>query len=195
MTERNERAGLFAGSHALFEDCLPTTEAARSWFLIHTKPAGERLTQVNLLRQGFKVYFPRLLRRTLHRGRWRERIGALFPRYVFVQVETERQSLAPVRSTVGVTAVVRFGAQLATVPHSLVSGLMAREEPGSGLHRLRQRPLHSGMRVSIISGALCGLDGIFDREAGQERAVILLSLLGRSTPVCVDQAALSRQCA
>jgi transcription antitermination factor NusG len=51
------------------------------------------------------------------------------------------------------------------------------------LHRLESRALRRGSPVSIVGGAFDGLEGIFEREEGEERSVILLSLLGRSTPV------------
>jgi hypothetical protein len=38
----------------------------------------------------------------------------------------------------------------------------------------------------VIGGAFAGLDGIFEREAGEERCIVLLSLLGRGTPVHVS---------
>src|SRR5882757_6361948 len=86
------------------------------WHLVFTKPLGETTAKLNLERQGYRVYFPRLQEKILSRGRWRDRIGALFPRYLFVQLNAALQSLAPIRSTLGVTNVVRFGNDFVTVP-------------------------------------------------------------------------------
>jgi transcriptional antiterminator RfaH len=159
------------------------------WFLIFTKPAGENAAKQNLERQGFRVYYPRLVRPALYRGRWVDRIVALFPRYLFVQLDVVRQSMAPLRSTVGVANVVRFGNDAAVVPDLLVDDLLRRADPVSGLHRLSaRRPFAPGDRVNVIAGAFEGLCGIFERDAGEERAVILLALLGRCTPVCVRSA-------
>jgi transcriptional antiterminator RfaH len=154
------------------------------WFAVLTKPAGEQVAQVNLERQGFRVYCPRLLRPLFQRGRWVERIVPLFPRYLFVQLDLACQSLAPVRSTLGVASLVRFGAEPKAVPNSIVDSLVDRADPESGLHRLNSdRALTRGTRVNVVAGAFEGLDGIFDREAGEDRAVVLLQLLGRLTPV------------
>ena len=155
------------------------------WFLVFTKPAGEALAQENLQRQGYRVYYPRLLRPTYHRGKWIERIVALFPRYLFIQVDTLVQSLSPVRSTLGVANIVRFGPETAVVPNAIVSDLLRRADPESGLHRLTQLPatFKAGSPVSIIAGAFEGLNGIFEREVGEERVVVLLKLLGQCTPV------------
>ena len=159
-------------------------QSLRQWFLIFTKPSAEELATRNLERQGFRVYYPRLLRLGLRRGRWVERIVSLFPRYVFVQLDTARQSLAPIRSTTGVANIVRFGSGITVVHDRIVDALMRRADPTSGLHRLAgARVFEAGAAVSIVAGAFQGLDGIFERDAGNERVVILLRLLGRQAPV------------
>lgn len=159
------------------------------WFLVFTKPAAEGRAQSNLERQGYRVYYPRLLRPALYRGRWVDRIVSLFPRYLFVQLDVARQSIAPVRSTTGVASIVRFGHETAIVPNGVVDMLLGRADPQSGLHRLSaRRPFEPGSRVNVIAGAFEGLDGIFEREAGEDRAVILLKVLGRHTPVCLRSA-------
>lgn len=161
-----------------------TLRSVLSWFLVFTKPAGEETARVNLERQGYRTYYPRLLRHCLRRGCWVEQVVSLFPRYLFVQVDTALQSLAPVHSTVGVTNVVRFGSESTVVPDAVVETLIRREDPQSGLHRLGEsRPLIPGARVSIVAGAFEGLDGIFERDDGGERVIVLLKLLGRKTPV------------
>jgi transcriptional antiterminator RfaH len=162
---------------------------ALSWFLILTKPAGEQVAQSNLERQGFRVYYPRLLRPSLRRGHWTDRIVSLFPRYLFVQLDAARQSLAPVRSTLGVSGIIRFGHEAAVVPDSIIDALQKRADPTSGLHRLASDgPFKTGARVSVIAGAFQGLEGIFERETGEERAIVLLDLLGKATPVRVPLA-------
>lgn len=154
------------------------------WFLVFTKPAGEETARVNLERQGYRTYYPRLLRHCLRRGCWVEQVVSLFPRYLFVQIDTTSQSLAPVHSTLGVTNVVRFGTESTVVPDAVVENLIGRADPESGLHHLGpSRPLVPGARVSIVGGAFEGLDGIFERDDGGERVIVLLTLLGRKTPV------------
>jgi transcriptional antiterminator RfaH len=156
----------------------------RRWFLVLTKPVGEALAQSNLERQGYRVYYPRLLRACRHRGRWVERVVALFPRYLFVQVEVGQQSLGPVRSTLGVSSLVRCGAQPTIVPDGLVDELVRREDPQSGLHRLAGgRGFARGAPVRVVGGSFDGVEGVFEREEGASRVVVLLRLLGREAPV------------
>ena len=185
MREENPFRGQVHGKAAPRSQSLaPGLEVMLRWFVVLTKPAGEQVAQANLERQGFRVYCPRLLRPLLQRGRWVDRIVPLFPRYLFVQLDVACQSLAPVRSTLGVVSLVRFGSEPKVVPNGIVDGLLRRADPESGLHRLScDRRLERGARVNVIAGAFAGLDGIFEREAGEERAVVLLQLLGQQTPV------------
>jgi transcriptional antiterminator RfaH len=156
------------------------------WYLVHTKPCGETLAHTHLSRQGYDVYLPRIAQPVLRRGRWRDRIVALFPRYLFVRLREGLQTLGPIRSSTGVADVVRFGSRYAVVPDSIVDGLVARADPESGLHRIGlPAGLRPGSPVSIAMGAFDGLKGIFERTEGAERVVILLQLLGRDVLVRV----------
>jgi transcriptional antiterminator RfaH len=159
------------------------------WYLIHTKPACEAVAEVNLMRQGYGVYHPRLLRPARIRGRWVERVESLFARYVFLQLDVGQQAMGPVRSTVGVANIVRFGCDYTVVPNVVVENLRARSDPETGLHHLgSQTPLEPGSMVRIVAGAFDGLEGVFQRESGNERVVVLLTILGCSTPVRIPAA-------
>jgi transcriptional antiterminator RfaH len=154
------------------------------WYVIHTKPSRESLAETNLQRQGYEVYVPRMLQGTLRYGQLRECIVPLFPRYLFLQLSEGRQALSPVSSSIGVTSIVRFGARYAIVPDEIIMQLRLRADPKSGLHRLVNRPsLAPGASVRITTGPFGGLDGVFEREAGSARVVVLLSLLGQDARV------------
>ncbi len=142
----------------------------------------------NLARQGFETYLPRLQLRALRGARWVDRIVALFPRYVFVRLDLGRQALAPVRSTRGVANLVRFGDEAALVPDTVIRSLRQRENRETGLHWLVPHRPRRGAPVAVVAGPLAGLEGVFERDTGEERAIVLLSLLGRFTPVCVNSA-------
>jgi len=174
-----------ADCSAVFDDA-PQPQGRAGWYLVFTKAQGEQTASINLRRQGYRVYCPLLLRRMVSRGRQTERIVALFPRYLFVQLDTTWQSLAPVRSTIGVASIVCFGSEPALVPQSMVDALRDRADPATGLHWLHVAPLERGSPVRVVAGAFQGFDGIFERAAGEDRVVILLQLLGERTPVQLE---------
>lgn len=165
------------------------------WYLIHTKPSAEALAELNLERQGYDVYLPRIAQAVLRASRWRERIVPLFPGYLFLRLNEGEQALGPVRFTTGVVQVVRFGSRYTAVPEHVIRDLRARADPISGLHRLNQaHDLEPGSAVRIRTGPLDGLEGIFERVAGEDRIVVLLKLLGQSASAClpVDSILLAR---
>ena len=154
--------------------------APMHWLLAYTKPRQEALAEEHLRRQGFEVLCPQLRVQKLRRRKWAWVEDPLFPRYLFVGA-TDEQSWAPVRSTVGVTSLVRFGGQVAEVPLKLIEGLRnAAEEPRAA------RPMFQhGQRVRIVTGDYATLEAVFDLAEGEERATVLLELLGRQSRVRV----------
>lgn len=157
------------------------------WYLIHTKPSGEALAVANLERQGYDLYLPRVVQTIRRAGRRHERIAPLFPRYLFLRLNEGKQALGPVASTLGVAGIVRFGSRYKVVPDKVIRDLQARAEPESGLHRLTCDPHPApGSRVRIRSGPFDGLEGVFEREAGLDRVVVLLQVLGQNAAVCVS---------
>jgi transcriptional antiterminator RfaH len=153
------------------------------WYLIRTKAGREEAAEFNLLRQGYQVYYPRLLQPTRHRGNWIDQVASLFPRYLFLLL-APNQHLGPVRSTVGIANIVRFGYAYAVVPTRIVEALRTQADPETGLHRLQKKSqLEPGSSVRIVAGVFEGLEGVFQRESGDERVVLLLGLLGHNAQV------------
>jgi transcriptional antiterminator RfaH len=84
---------------------------------------------------------------------------------------------------------VRFGDDYAVVPDAIVDNLRTRADPDTGLHCLRGHSSFApGSNVRIVAGVFDGLEGVFQRESGDERVVLLLGLLGRDTLVEVPAA-------
>lgn len=150
------------------------------WLLAFTKPRGEKLAEENLLRQGFECFAPILSIQKRRRGRWLWVEEPLFPRYVFVGAHPE-QSWAPIRSTLGVSALVRFGGEVANVPEKLVDQLRTQAESGPARHYVFKQ----GQSVRVVGESYSSIEGVFQMQDGAERARVLISLLGRPSVVDV----------
>ena len=73
------------------------------WFLAHTLPKSEWKAELHLGAQGFRTYLPQI-RKTIRHARQLKTVQApLFPRYLFVILDLERDRWLSVRSTVGVS--------------------------------------------------------------------------------------------
>ena len=150
------------------------------WFAVFTRPSQERRALANLERQGFACFLPEV-----ESGR-HLRIEPLFPRYLFLNALPGVQNMTPIRSTYGVSRLVRFGERLATLPEKVVEAIRARVDSETGLVRLPRPVLAPGDRVRVSVGPLAGTEAIFKAEKSRQRVLLLMELLGRQTTVEVD---------
>lgn len=165
-----------------------------NWFVVVTKPRQEHVALENLERQGYRCFLPMAENPYQRRSRKHHVIvEPLFPRYMFLHAVAELQNLAPVRSTLGVVSMVRFGTELAVVPDEVIAGIEARMDKASGLVKIEPVPVEAGDRVRVFDGPLAGVDGIVAEKNGENRAIILMELLGRPTRVELDAMLLQKK--
>ena len=158
----------------------------KSWYLIYTKPRGEELARTNLLQQGFDTYLPLVRRNKRQRGRYKPVIEALFPRYLFISLDMTRDNWMPIRSTIGVSNMVKFGGFPARVPARLVKELMLHED-ADGLREEAVRVFTPGDEIELLDGALGGYRAIFEQYVSTERIAVLLDIVGKHTRMFVSR--------
>jgi transcriptional antiterminator RfaH len=151
--------------------------AGKCWYLIYAKPRQEKGAVENLQRQNYEIYFPQIHLWRTRRGNRQLVIEPLFPRYLFIHLDSHTDNWAPIRSTLGVSSLVRFGAEPARVPDQLVDFLKSRQN-SQGLHEWAQPTLAVGDRARVVSGPLAGYEGILLAHSSRERVVILMDLVG-----------------
>ena len=156
------------------------------WLAVHTRPRQEATAAANLSRQGFEVFLPELRQRKRRQGKWQWFTGPLFPRYLFLQVALGEQDIAKVRSTLGVVNLVRFGARLAQVDASIIDFLKAQQKDAQGVGELDEASYNPGDRVQILEGPFAGMNGLYQMKKDADRVELLLSLMGRNTPVILE---------
>lgn len=161
--------------------------ANERWFAVCCKPRQESIAEENLARQGFRVYLPRIGVRKYTRGQWRERIEALFPRYVFVRLDPSQKSTTSIRSTRGAVGLVRFGGQAAVVPDRVIAALFERQEETTGLHAYQADAFERGEPIRMVDGPLAGIEGVFAQPDGELRVIVLLELLGKVNEIKVSR--------
>jgi len=162
-------------------------EPEQPWYVVHTKPQQEQVACDNLARQGYAVYLPRMkiLKRS-YRHRCQEmKLEPLFPRYLFFKPGSPAHSIAPVRSTLGVATIVRFGQTLAVLRHGLLKGIQDFEtrQNEAGLEEIS--PFRNGEKVLVVDGPFVGMEGLVS-SVSQERVVVLMQLLGHDARVTLS---------
>lgn len=160
------------------------------WYAVQTKPRQEQLAADNLLRQNFTTYLPKLRTSKHLHGRWTPVVEPLFPRYLFIQVNPNEHNIAPVRSTLGVAKLVKFGAELISVPQRVIDYLRENEDPETSQISDQAPRFKKGEQLEILDGPFRGLNGIYEVDSAADRALVLISLLGRDSKVAIHHDAL-----
>jgi transcription elongation factor/antiterminator RfaH len=159
------------------------------WFLAHTLPNSEWKAELHLGAQGFRTFQPKI-RKTIRHARQLKTVRApLFPRYLFVILNLERDRWLSVRSTVGVSSLFssRDGRPVA-VPIGIVESLIERSD--DSLTRL-DNDLVEGQQVRVLTGPFADFIGTLDRLNAAGRVRVLLQLMGTAVPVTLHRSALA----
>jgi transcriptional antiterminator RfaH len=159
---------------------------AALWYVVQTQVNGEAKAVQNLLRQGYRTYLPRYLKRRRHARKVDFTAKPLFPRYMFVAIDMATQRWRAIQSTQGVSRVVCNGDDPAPVPQAVLAALKAREDD-RGFVRMEARPtFRSGDKVRVLAGAFMDFAAHFEGMADRDRVAILLDMLGRKVRVHLD---------
>tara|TARA_B100000795_G_scaffold58043_1_gene38589 strand:+ start:327 stop:839 length:513 start_codon:yes stop_codon:yes gene_type:complete len=154
-----------------------------NWLLLQVKPKQEARALENLQRQGGECYCPKILIEKLSRGKRIEVEEALFPGYLFINVQPEQNGLTytSIRSSRGVSKIVGFGAEPIKVPETLIEQIKYREQADSMGFIAKDLP-QPGDNINILQGPFKGLKAVFSHTDGMQRSIVLINLLNQQTP-------------
>ncbi len=158
-----------------------------TWYLIRTKPRSEKVALENLTRQGFECYLPMMKVEKVINKHIEVQKLPLFPRYLFINLELdfESKSWTPIRSTRGVSNLVKFGGTPAKIHDELVEHIYSKEH----LSESKIEPLyHSGQKLKIVDGPFSGFDSIYQGMDSEMRVMVLLEFMARPLIMKVELA-------
>lgn len=161
------------------------------WWVVQTKPQGEALAIEHLHEQNFTTYCPMYQKETLRGRQVKVTTIPLFARYVFVLADqAAQQTVHMIRSTHGVSQLIKVGEQPTLVKASIIDAIKALET-----EHLNQVKPHftSNDKVVISQGIYQGLEAIYQMDEGLERAVVLLNLLQHETRLTLDKTQLKKR--
>ena len=149
-----------------------------SWYCLKSQPKHEHIAAAHLRQmREVEVFCPRLrFKRATKRGPvWFEE--AMFPGYLFAHFSfPERHK--EVRYAAGVSSILRFGQRYARLDEETIRAL--RSKTNDNQLAVLETEIREGDKVTIVEGALCGLEAVVTQFlSGRERVRVLLSFLGR----------------
>lgn len=141
-----------------------------SWFLLTSKPRQEERAYANLLKQGYKCLLPKITVQKVKQGSIVEVEEPLFPRYIFINLNGSSDNWSPIRSTFGVSGMVRFGNEYPIVPDEIVAEVMNYSQKSSASY------FTAGEEIVVRSGPFKGQSVSFDSMDGEQRVMVFMEM-------------------
>ena len=141
-----------------------------SWYLLVTKPRQEIRALENLVKQNYNCFLPMISVEKSRAGRVTIVTEPLFSRYIFINLNSIDDNWSPIRSTLGVTGMVKFGDTFPSLPNEVV------EEIKSFANTQEKKLFTTGEEIIIKSGPFKGHSVQFDSMDSESRAMVLLEM-------------------
>ncbi|RUO74536.1 transcription/translation regulatory transformer protein RfaH [Pseudidiomarina sediminum] len=153
-------------------------DTSSAWYVIQTKPKQEQRARTHLENLAFDVALPMLSIERVRRGKRTAVSEPLFPSYIFVKVDAASPNFHRIRSTLGVSKLVKFGETPAQVSDDVVSQMLCFSEKNETAQQLDPNAAPQvGDQVEIVEGPFSGLLAKVVALDGASRCVVLLDFL------------------
>lgn len=167
------------------ETGLVPIDRAAQWYVVETQPRAERLAQSHLARQRFASFCPRFRKTRRHARRTDEVLAPVFPGYLFVSFDSDRDNWTAINGTCGVRGLV---GPRSNRPHAM---------PVAAMHALFSRcegevisslcpTLVAGQQVRVLTGPFADAVAEVERLDDRGRVRVLLDLLGGRAPLALN---------
>jgi transcription elongation factor/antiterminator RfaH len=157
-------------------------ETGSSWFVVQTKPWFEKIAANSLQMKGYEVFLPHFIKRKQRRNQITTIQCPLFPGYLFCRLAGP--VFGKVLLTPGVRRFVAFGGSPVPIATCEIEWLQKLQ--ASNIMHSPWQYIPTGTRVRIISGPLCGIDGILLHSDHHRHLIISVDILQRSVSITLD---------
>lgn len=151
------------------------------WYVAATKPARERVAELHLRNQAFRVFLPLRKKSVRQARRMTTQRVPLFPGYLFVQLDIGTARWRSINGTIGVKRLIAQDERPVPLPDGFIDALVANLAP-DGTFDYGSR-LAVGDRVELVAGPFARQVGELSRLDDRGRVCVLLNLLSGVVPV------------
>ena len=99
-------------------------QGREQWYVAQTLHHREKVAELHLRAQGFRSFFPQFRRTVRHARKLREVVAPVFPGYIFVIFDAERDRWHSINGTVGVARLLTALKRPVPVPGDVVQALI-----------------------------------------------------------------------
>ena len=156
---------------------VSTVTENSKWLLVYTKAKEEQRAKKNLENQGFEIFLPMIAFAKLNQSQ-PTTLKAMFPRYLFVKINTELDKWTRIKSTRGVSHLVVFGQRLAEIPNQVIVYLRSKADENDIVKlKITRQEFQKGEKLVVKTGAFKGKEATFLSKKSKERVRILLRFI------------------
>lgn len=150
------------------------------WYCVETHGRCEVLAEQALTDEGFDAFCPIERREVVRSGKREMQDRPLFPRYLFVRLDTADPAWRSAAHCDGVRRILGRPERPTSIPEGLVESWLVRTVDGAvdGTPRaLRLAAIQVGARVRLIAGPLTDIEAVV-RMSDERRVELLHATLG-----------------
>ena len=164
-------------------------QGQEQWYVAQTLHHREKIAALHLRAQGFRPFFPQFRKTVRHARKLREVVAPIFPGYIFVIFDSERDRWLSINGTVGVSRLLTALKRPVPVPGDVVQALIGAIDVAGCV--VLGADLRAGQAVRVVAGPFAGGLGVLERLDGKRRVRVLLNIMGGQTPLMIDRAHLA----
>ena len=151
---------------------------AEHWYVAKLKPGGLSRAECNLNRQGYRTFMPKRQISGRRTGKIRTATQPLFPGYLFVRIECDKQRWRAINSTYGVARIVSLdGTSPSKVPVGLMIGLFDR--CSGDIWVPESEAFSPGTPVRLVAGPFTSSLAEIATLPESDRVFVLLEMMGQ----------------
>ena len=154
----------------------------RKWIIAKIKPNKEKLASINLVRQGFNVFLPKIKKIAKVFNTSRIYIKPLFPGYIFI--EADKVNWVKINNTYGVRQVLAIDGKPLHVSERILNSIKSKCDKNDFFHKSFY--IKKGERIKVNMGQNPSLDCIFHEFINYKRSSILIKLLDQHVKTVVE---------
>lgn len=153
------------------------------WIVVQTKSNCENKAYLNLKRQGYEVFFPKIKKTISRFNKFMNIVKPLFPSYIFVSINSN-QNWSKIKNTYGVFKILKFSNYLYFLPPGVVDSVKMKCDCKG--FAIDYKKYVKGEKVKFFKNNQISLDAVFEEQIDQKRAFVFINFLNQKVKASVE---------
>lgn len=145
------------------------------WYVVQYLAHKEKTASFNLKVQGFRIFFPQVVKTVRHARKIVDKRIALFPGYMFVVLDPARSQWRSINGTFGVARLITIDHRPTPTPPGFVESIIDSLDQGNNFRM--NKGFKPGQSVRVINGPFTSIIGHITSLDDKGRARVLLQIM------------------